>query len=95
MTTLYSIAADLFTDIDKARISGLKHHATAGRRQHNISAREHAANITPKSEESELPSLRRGEYERHEARTPTLELLDECLSDIHQVRFAGVLFLLL
>lgn len=87
--SLYGLAADLFSDIDKARAAGPSIHSRdLSRGGGQSSALSKWKQMRPQpGQEGELPRLRSGGRQaEHDKRTPTLELLEGCLRDVQQVR---------
>lgn len=80
--SLYNLAEDLFADIDRVRVAAPKPRSDA--RTHMRSTDNDQENIRIVNE-VKLPLLRFSPRDGDTPQTPTLELLEGCLRDIHKV----------
>lgn len=84
--SLYSLATDLFADIDKARAAATDTIIPSEKKQPRLvddgpSDRLHLTSGVG------LPQPRDRRQNGETEQTPTLELLEGCLHDIHEVRY--------
>lgn len=88
--SLYSLATDLFEDIDKVRAAAPDPTISAKTQPRLLDGEPGDRLCIKFNGEVQLPQLVAWQQNGKTEQTPTLELLEGCLHDIHEVRYISM-----